>query len=271
MLLANIYVAKKIHSSFPECSILRRHPQPPVTNFDVLKKALEEKQIILEVSSSKALADSLDKAVVMDEPYFNKLIRIMTTRCMMQAVYFCSGTLAEREFRHYGLASDIYTHFTSPIRRYADLMVHRLLAACIGYDQHYSSDLADKRKIEEMCDVLNYRHRMAQQASRSSVELYTHLFFKDKNVVEDAFVIRILKNGFSVIIPTYGIEGIVYSKEMDQNKLKVGMNGISWENGAVNLFDKVKVKVSIEEAGVAAAQRSKLALALVHPVIPGFN
>jgi len=43
----------------------------------------------------------------------------MTTRCMMQAVYFCSGKLAEKDFWHYGLATDIYTHFTSPIRRYS--------------------------------------------------------------------------------------------------------------------------------------------------------
>ncbi len=54
-----------------------------------------------------------------EDPYFNKLVRIMTTRCMMQAQYFCSGTEAESDFMHYGLASPIYTHFTSPIRRYA--------------------------------------------------------------------------------------------------------------------------------------------------------
>ena len=71
----------------------------------------------LRFDTSKDLADSLDTAVVDADPYFNKLIRIMTTRCMMQAQYFCAGTQPESEFWHYGLASDIYTHFTSPIRR----------------------------------------------------------------------------------------------------------------------------------------------------------
>lgn len=89
-----------------------------------------------------------------DDPYFNKLIRILATRCMtqvmtssaikrldfvvvrkmytsilslifgsvsfqIQAVYFCSGDLTPPEFYHYGLSARLYTHFTSPIRRYA--------------------------------------------------------------------------------------------------------------------------------------------------------
>lgn len=50
----------------------------------------------------------------------------------MPAQYFCSGELAQEEWHHYGLAAPIYTHFTSPIRRYADVCVHRLLGAAIG-------------------------------------------------------------------------------------------------------------------------------------------
>ena len=57
------------------------------------------------------------------------------------------------------------------------------------------------------------RHHQAQLASRSSVELYTHLYFKNKKLVEDAYIVRILKNGVSVLIPKYGIEGIVYGNE----------------------------------------------------------
>lgn len=69
----------------------------------------------IHTDSAKALADSLDVAKVDSFPYFNTLLRILATRCMMQAVYFCSGM--DSDFHHYGLASPIYTHFTSPIRR----------------------------------------------------------------------------------------------------------------------------------------------------------
>ena len=91
----------------------------------------------LDVSSSGALAASLDKCTVRqtfvidpgsaltaqrqdsNEPAFNTLVRIMATRCMLSAEYFCSGSVSSETFGHYGLASSIYTHFTSPIRRYA--------------------------------------------------------------------------------------------------------------------------------------------------------
>ncbi|KAJ3031722.1 UNVERIFIED_CONTAM: hypothetical protein HDU68_000657 [Siphonaria sp. JEL0065] len=283
MLLANIFVAKKIYSVFPDSSMLRRHPKPSVTNFESLIKAAGEFGIEIDPSSNKSLSESLDKAVLPEEPYFNKLIRIMTTRCMMQAVYFCSGTLAEEDFWHYGLATDIYTHFTSPIRRYADLVVHRLLAACIGYDKTYSADLVDKVKASELSDVLNFRHRNAQQASRSSVELFTNLFFKNKIIQEEGFVIRILKNGFSVIIPRFGIEGIVHSKAVTASKDDSSSpellehdpitNTLSCPvTGAkISIFKKVIVRIQVEEAGHEAAQRSKLVVKLVEPKIPGLS
>lgn len=77
-------------------------------------------------------------------------------------------------------------------------MVHRLLYACISNsaELHFS-----KQKMVDICENLNYRHRMAQQAGRSSVELFTCLFFKGKNIDEEGYVIRVLKNSVVVFIP----------------------------------------------------------------------
>jgi exosome complex exonuclease DIS3/RRP44 len=63
----------------------------------------------LDISSSKTLADSLDRAERPEDPYFNKLLRILSTRCMMPAQYFCSGEVPKDQFHHYGLAAPVYT------------------------------------------------------------------------------------------------------------------------------------------------------------------
>uniref|UniRef100_A0A0A9X8B1 Exosome complex exonuclease dis3 n=1 Tax=Lygus hesperus TaxID=30085 RepID=A0A0A9X8B1_LYGHE len=86
----------------------------------------------LDDRSSLTLNRSLDDCVDPHDAYFNKLIRILTTRCLRQAQYFSSGAIPRDEYYHFGLAMPIYTHFTSPIRRYADVVVHRQLAAALG-------------------------------------------------------------------------------------------------------------------------------------------
>ncbi|KAI8340999.1 exosome complex exonuclease RRP44 [Choanephora cucurbitarum] len=273
MLLANISVAKKIYSKFPSSAMLRKHAAPPTNNFDSLRKVLAEKGLVLNTESSKALADSLDNAVIPEDPYFNKLVRIMTTRCMMQAQYFSSGTEPESEFKHYGLASPIYTHFTSPIRRYADVIVHRLLHACIDSDLNYGQELTDTNKMKELCDNLNFRNRMAQQAGRSSVELFTSLYFRNKVEVEEGRVLRVLKNGIIVLVPKYGIESIVYTSKEQGGPTPFVFDDESGRlvAGDVTLktFDSVKVEITVE--GDVEGMRQKMNMKLVEPFVEGVS
>ncbi|KAI8071266.1 exosome complex exonuclease RRP44 [Gongronella butleri] len=270
MLLANIAVAEKIYKHFKNSAMLRRHPSPPASNFEQLRAVLQEYNLDLDVQSSKTLAASLDTAVVDGDPYFNTLVRIMTTRCMMQAQYFCSGTESEAEFRHYGLASPIYTHFTSPIRRYSDVIVHRLLHAAIDPEVVYGQELTDKTKMKDLCDVLNHRHRMAQMAGRSSVELYTNLFFKNKVETEPGRVIRVLKNGFVVLVPKFGIEGIVYTNSDDALTFDEATNQLTAANGvAIKIFCHVKVQITVQ--GDEDGMRQKMKMELVEPFVEGIS
>lgn len=272
MLLANISVAKYICEHFPRCALLRRHPAPPLSNYDILIKACNSKGVSIAVESAKALATSLEQAELPDEPYFNTMLRIMTTRCMMQAVYFCSGTLPPEEYCHYGLAMPIYTHFTSPIRRYSDLIVHRLLAVAIAADMTYP-DLLDKHKVQKLCNHLNHRHKMAQYAARASVRLHTQIFFRDKDVVEEGFVLFVHHNALQVLIPKYGLESMLFFDEKSssaESKLSVIPNdetlSLEVQGITFHLFDRVMVKLQIEKSSI---QQSKLKLYLVDPIIPG--
>lgn len=208
MLFANISVGRKILRHFPTCSMLRRHPSPSRRQFDVLIAAAESVGLKLSVETSRALADSLDLAVVEDRPYLNKLLRIMATRCMKPAAYFCSGEMAPAEYHHYGLAAPIYLHFTSPIRRYADVAVHRLLAAAIGWSP-LPKAFGDKGGMNDLAQNLNKRHHNAQQAGRASVGLYTLIYFSNNACDERAQVMKLRGNGLVVLVPRFGLEGTI--------------------------------------------------------------
>ncbi|KAJ3351591.1 exosome catalytic subunit dis3 [Allomyces javanicus] len=266
MLLANVSVAEKIFATFPNTAMLRCHPTPPPESFLQLNQALEPFGITLDTTSSKTLSASLDAAVVPSNPYFNKLVRILTTRCMMQAVYFCSGTLPRDQFRHYGLATPIYTHFTSPIRRYADVIVHRLLAAAIAHDAFaYGEELTNKDELAKLCENLNARNRLAQHAARASVELFTHVYFKGKTLVEDAYVTRVLKNGVSALIPKYGVEAAI-TTDQDVWKFDPNLNALEAMDGSTKLRVFSPVKVSIEVVEISAGSGAqKVVMALVDP------
>ncbi|XP_030375855.1 exosome complex exonuclease RRP44 [Scaptodrosophila lebanonensis] len=280
MLLANISVAEHIAAEFSECAVLRRHPKPPTTNFDPLIKAARYQGFEIETETGLSLSHSLDKCVKADNPYFNTMIRILTTRCMMQAVYFISGSLQKEEFFHYGLAAPIYTHFTSPIRRYSDIMVHRLLAASIGADSTYAQ-LLERKSNEELCHNLNYRHKMAQYAGRASVGLNTHLFFRGKEEDEEGYVLFVRKNALQVLIPKYGLEGTLYlktdkdGKDGHERAKSTVVFTFSEEdhtqrcgNVVFHSFDPVTVRLSLDSSNV---QHEKLVFRLVKPYIKGFS
>lgn len=205
MLLANITVSKKILKHFPTLAILRRHQPPTRDQFAPLLAASKAAGVSLDITTSKTLADSLDRAIRNDDPFFNKLLRILSTRCMMPAQYFCSGEIPKDQWHHYGLATQVYTHFTSPIRRYADVLVHRLLAAAIGVDSLPAAN-ADRGKQQDLCAHMNRRHRAAQYAQRASVNLYTNIYFKNKTVVEDGYILHVTNDHLQVLIPRFGIE-----------------------------------------------------------------
>ncbi|CAM9805277.1 unnamed protein product [Ectocarpus sp. 6 AP-2014] len=272
MLLANITVGKKILRHFPTLSVLRRHPSPSRQQFDGLLAIAQAVGIKLDVDNSKKLAQSLDRATREGDPYFNKLLRILSTRCMMPAQYFCSGEQAQEDWHHYGLAAPIYTHFTSPIRRYADVCVHRLLGAAIGVAP-LPAFLMDKALLHNLTENMNRRHRSAQLAGRASVGLHTEMYFANNPTEEDAFVLSVDKTKLSVIVPRFGIEGTIEldagdgTFDFDKQALKLVYVPPSSAGDvgqtSIQIMDKVRVFVDV----VNNARHQGARMTLISPVM----
>lgn len=287
MLLANVTVAEKCYETFPQTAVLRRHLPPPRTNFETLQDILRKRRgLELQIDSSGALASSLDDCIDPSEPAFNTLVRIMATRCMLSAEYFNSGSVPRDTFAHYGLACEMYTHFTSPIRRYADVLVHRQLAAAIGYDSLHSS-LHDKNHVDEVLGVVNKRHRGGQMAGRASVEFFVGLSIAKKNqeaaaalnnkveagkkevlLREEAFVIRTFRNGVAVFVNRYGLEGLItFKKDCDFDaenytvRVPAEVSGLEKEL-LLGVFDKCTVEIGVEKDRNTQRGRVKMNLVL---------
>ncbi len=176
MLLANIAVAHRIYRSYPAKAILRKHPQPNAKQLEQLGESLRSSgHEACDVSSSSAIQAFLLKVESETaDPVARLTLTCLLSKTMQLAQYFCSGMDIPREdFYHYGLAVPLYTHFTSPIRRYPDILVHRLLAASLGYMSESKRDPKFLQSIAENCNDKKYSARIC---SDRSGEMFFSLF-----------------------------------------------------------------------------------------------
>lgn len=136
-----------------------------------------------------------------------KLIQTVALRAMMKAKY------STHNIGHFGLAFDYYTHFTSPIRRYPDTMVHRLLTR---YEQGGRS--ANRDKYEELCEHCSDMEQIAQNAERDSIK-YKMVEFMSEHIGEiyDAHISGIQSYGIYCEIDENHCEGMVPMRDLDDD------------------------------------------------------
>lgn len=128
MLSANISVAKKITSAYPDEALLRRHEEPLERRLQKFLKLTDKLGLDFDGYSAGALQESFNKIT---NPNVKEVLLVLAIRCMQRAKYFCAGVADISKYGHYALNEPLYTHFTSPIRRYADVMVHRMLESAL--------------------------------------------------------------------------------------------------------------------------------------------
>ena len=220
MLLANRTVAEHIgkiekpkgKSQQPKAKktfVYRVHDQPDPTKLETLREFVVKFGYKMKTSGTKgAISKSLN--ALMDNcqgKKEQKLIETVALRAMMKAKY------STHNIGHYGLAFDYYTHFTSPIRRYPDMMVHRLLTK---YQDGGRS--ANQEKYEDLCEHCSDMEVTSQQAERDSIKYKMVEFMEDKIGNEyDAHISGIQSYGIYCEIDENHCEGMVPMRDLDDD------------------------------------------------------
>ena len=244
MLLANRTVAESIgkvkKGTKAKTLPYRIHDQPDPTKLETLREFVVKFGYKMKTSGTKgAISRSLN--ALMDScqgKKEQKLIETVALRAMMKAKY------STHNIGHYGLAFEYYTHFTSPIRRYPDTMVHRLLTK---YQDGGRS--ANQEKYEELCEHCSDMEQTAQQAERDSIKYKMVEFMADKIGNEyDAHISGIQSYGIYCEIDENHCEGMVPMRDLDddyydfdeRNYCLVGRR----HHNKYQLGDPVRIKVA---------------------------
>ena len=213
MLLANRTVAESVgrvkKGVKAKTLPYRVHDMPDPTKLETLREFVVKFGYKLKTAGTKgALSKSLNS--LMEECAGTKeqnLIQTVALRAMMKARY------SVHNIGHYGLAFDYYTHFTSPIRRYPDTMVHRLLTR---YQEGGRS--ANKDRYEELCEHSSDMEQLAMNAERESIKMKMVEFMADKIGLEyDAHISGIQSYGIYFEIDENHCEGMVPMHDLDDD------------------------------------------------------
>ena len=209
MLLANRKVAEYIGFSKGKATnrtfIYRVHDEPNDEKLASLQNMVRKFGYQINTDTKETTSASLNQLLSdVHGKAESNMIETLTIRTMSKAVY------TTQNIGHYGLAFDYYSHFTSPIRRYPDVMTHRLL-------QHYldGGDTPKADKYEEKCKHSSNREELASKAERSSIKYMQVKYMQDhKDEVFDGVITGTTEWGIYVEISSNKCEGMVRIRDI---------------------------------------------------------
>lgn len=243
MLLANRKVAEFIGRKRPEAKtartfVYRIHDRPNEEKYEKFSKFAAKFGYILKAKTDRAIAKEMNKLLngIKGKKEEN-LFSVLALRSMAKARYSTDN------IGHYGLAFDYYTHFTSPIRRYPDMMVHRLLQRYLD-----GGSSADKDYYEGLCNHSSEREIRAAEAERASNKYKMVEYMSDKIGMEfDGYISGITEWGIYVELNETKIEGMVSLRDIaddtynfdSENYRLVGVSS----SRIITLGDPVRISV----------------------------
>lgn len=243
MLLANREVARFIAAKLDKkggASIFRIHDAPDKERIGELAIFVRALGHDLRIQNGEVTAKDLNMMLAKLEGHASEsLVRTAAVRAMAKAIY------STKNIGHFGLAFEYYTHFTSPIRRYPDLMIHRILEKNLTGGKIGQDEMA---KFQKICDEASEKEVAAAQAERESVRYKQVEFMQEKVGQEfDGVISGVTEWGIYVEEPSTKAEGMVRLKDMTDDSYSLDEKNYrvvgSRSKKKLVLGDKVRVRL----------------------------
>ena len=208
--LANTQVAQKISKHFPDHALLRSQSVPNERKLLGLTRYLDSLGYSIHPNTPSSLQQSIDN---IDNPEAKAVIETLVMKSMSAEKYFCSGAFDISRYHHYSLSAPLYTHFTSPTKRYADTIVHRQLEACLHGSHFFFMEPEIVHKTAQHCNV---KARAAENANEQTQHMFSSYYLADNSGVsthrmQDAIVVGVQEDAFDVIVPDLGLERRIHT------------------------------------------------------------
>jgi protein SSD1 len=233
---ANYFVAQKLFATMPDKAFLRRQNPPNSRRLVTFAERMSKAGIEVDTSSSGALQSSLFK---MEDSDIRKGMETLLLKTLQRARYYIGEQVAEESRQHYCLNLPLYTHFTNPTRRYADIVVHRQLEAALSDGAiAFTEDLENLAKTAEQC---NNKKDSAHCAQEQSVHIESCRMMDKKSqeaggdLIAEGIIICVYESAFDVLIPEYGFEKRVHCDQLPLKKAEYRKDDrvleLYWEKG----------------------------------------
>lgn len=243
MLLANTTVAKFLSKAEKGrksiTSVYRIHDKPDLMKLQILSNVAKRFGFNITFKDEDQARDALNNLMdIIDQKPELAVLGKLAIRSMAKAAY------TTKNIGHYGLAYEHYTHFTSPIRRYPDVLVHRLLLQTLLKERAVYTD----EELEDLCNQSSLMERQAQKSEREAIK-YKQVEYLSKRIGEqfEGVISGVIARGFFVELIDNRCEGMVnldrHTEDFVYDEENMRLTGLK-TNTKYQIGDKVLVKVA---------------------------